>query len=365
MSKKLRVAVIYGGKSGEHDVSLVSAASVIKALDLNKYEVIPMGITKDGTWILGTESFPTLEINLGQEKIQELQSQLPTVSEINQTAKLPLLRSSEIDVVFPVLHGTFGEDGTIQGMFEMANIPYVGAGVLASATAMDKVIAKKIFANEGLSQGKYVYYLHSQYKKESARVIQEIEDQLGYPCFIKPANLGSSVGISKATNRKELQQSLELAFRYDRKIVIEEFIPAREIEVAVLGNDEPEASFPGEIISSHDFYDYTAKYTDGKSVMQIPANLTEEQTSQLRKLAVKAYQALDCTGLSRVDFFLRKDNGEILINEINTLPGFTPYSMYPKMWEATGLGYTELLDRLIALALERFEEKQKLITSVE
>lgn len=365
MSKKLRVAVIYGGKSGEHEVSLISAASVMKALDLEKYEILPIGITKEGDWKVGTQAFPTLEANLGSEKITELQSQLPAVKEITQGKQLPALTHEIVDVVFPVLHGTYGEDGTIQGMFEMANVPYVGAGVLASAVAMDKVMAKMVFTSAGLSQGKYVYYLRSHFYQKKETILDEIETKLGYPCFVKPANLGSSVGISKANDRAELEKAMELAYRFDRKVVIEEFIPAREIEVAVLGNDDPQASLPGEIISSNDFYDYKAKYVDGKSVMQIPADLTEEQTKLIRELAVKAYQALDCTGLSRVDFFLRKDNGEILINEINTLPGFTPFSMYPVMWQETGIPYPELVDRLIQLALERYDEKQSLITSIE
>lgn len=365
MNKKLRVAVIYGGKSGEHEVSLISAASVMKALDLKKYEILPIGIAKNGDWKVGTQSFPTLEANLGKEKVAELQSQLPAVKEIAQGKQLPALTHETVDVVFPVLHGTYGEDGTIQGMFEMANVPYVGAGVLASAVAMDKVMAKMVFASAGLAQGEYVYYLRSHFQQKKVTILDEIETKLGYPCFVKPANLGSSVGISKANDRTELEEAMELAYRYDRKVVIEEFIPAREIEVAVLGNDDPQASLPGEIVSSNDFYDYKAKYVDGKSVMQIPADLTEEQTKLIRELAVKAYQALDCTGLSRVDFFLRKDNGEILINEINTLPGFTPFSMYPVMWQETGIPYPELVDQLIQLAVERFEEKQSLITSIE
>ncbi|TCP61809.1 D-alanine--D-alanine ligase [Baia soyae] len=365
MQKKLRVAVVYGGKSGEHEVSLISAASVMKAMDLEKYEVLPIGITKEGAWQVGTTSFPTLEESLGAEKLDQLQSQLPAVTNIAKGKQLPALTNEFVDVVFPVLHGTYGEDGTIQGMFEMANVPYVGAGVLASAVAMDKVMAKMVCASAGLPQGEYVYYLRSRFFKQKEAVLGEVEDKLGYPCFVKPANLGSSVGISKANNRSELEKAMELAYRYDRKVLVEEFIPAREIEVAVLGNDDPQASLPGEIISSGDFYDYQAKYIDGKSAMEVPAKLTKEQTKQIREMAIKSYQALDCTGLSRVDFFLRRDNGEILINEINTLPGFTPFSMYPVMWQETGVPYSELVDRLIQLAIERYDEKQSLVTSLD
>ncbi|SFX11439.1 D-alanine-D-alanine ligase [Thermoactinomyces sp. DSM 45891] len=365
MQKKLRVAVIYGGKSGEHEVSLISAASVMKAMDLEKYEVLPIGITKEGEWQVGTQSFPALEGSLGAEKLDQLQSQLPSVSNVTNGKQLPALTSEFVDVVFPVLHGTYGEDGTIQGMFEMANVPYVGAGVLASAVAMDKVMAKMVCASAGLPQGEFVHYLRAHFFNQKEEVLDDVEEKLGYPCFVKPANLGSSVGISKANHRSELEQAMDLAYRYDRKVLVEEFIPAREIEVAVLGNDDPQASLPGEIISSSDFYDYQAKYVDGKSAMEVPAKLTQEQTKQVREMAIKSYQALDCTGLARVDFFLRKDNEKILINEVNTLPGFTPFSMYPVMWKETGLPYSELIDRLIRLAIERYDEKQSLITSLE
>ncbi|RAL26688.1 D-alanine--D-alanine ligase [Thermoflavimicrobium daqui] len=366
MNKKIRVAVLFGGKSGEHDVSLSSAASVIKAMDKAKYEVLPIGITKDGEWRLGSASIPLLTSNMGDQELKELQSQLPTVSiQTHEKQTLPSFRPDEIDVVFPVLHGTYGEDGTMQGLLEIANIPYVGAGVLASAVGMDKVISKKVFAQAGLPQCKYVSYLRNQFEKDQDHVISQIEMALGYPCFVKPANLGSSVGISKANNSEELVQALNDAFLFDRKAIIEEFVPAREIEVAVLGNDFPEASVPGEIVSSNDFYDYKAKYIDGKSVMEIPAQLPEDVALQVRAMAIKAYQAIDCTGLARVDFFVRRDNGEVLLNEVNTLPGFTPYSMYAKLWEYSGISYSELVTKLINLAIERYEEKSRLITKFE
>ncbi|MBA4541419.1 D-alanine--D-alanine ligase [Thermoactinomyces daqus] len=364
MGKKIRVAVLFGGKSGEHDVSLSSAASVIKAIDPEKYEVIPIGITREGHFNPGKKSLPMLQGKLEPEKIEQIGSNLPQVVEDAGT-DLDFFGPGKIDVVFPVLHGTFGEDGTIQGMMEIAQIPYVGAGVLASAVGMDKEFSKKVFAVEGLPQAKYLAFLKSGWSKRKEEWIAKIEEELGYPCFVKPANLGSSVGISKVKKRDELIEAVELAGQFDRKIIVEEFIPAHEVEVAVLGNDEPKASVPGEIVSSNEFYDYRAKYVDGKSVMRIPADLPGEVAEKLRDLAIRAFRAIDCSGLARVDFFIRKDNGEVLINEINTMPGFTPFSMYAKLWEHSGISYSELISRLIELALERFEEKKNLITSFE
>jgi D-alanine-D-alanine ligase len=364
MKKKIRVAVLFGGKSGEHDVSLLSAASVIKAMDPEKYEVIPVGITKEGAWRLGEQSLPMIAPNIEKNKLQALQSNLP-VLQSGGGANLPVFQPGEIDVVFPVLHGTYGEDGTIQGLLEIADIPYVGAGVLASAVGMDKVIFKKIMEQEGLPQGRYLYFLKKQVEKDPDAVVEQIEQDFGYPCFVKPANLGSSVGISKAKDREELLAALQLAGRYDRKIIVEEFIPAREVEVAVLGNDEPQASVPGEIISSSDFYDYKAKYIDGKSELRIPADLPADVAERVRNMALRVYKAIDCSGLARVDFFIRKDTGEVLVNEINTMPGFTPFSMYAKLWEHSGISYSELISCLIDLAIERHEEKSKLQTTFE
>lgn len=360
MSKKLRVAVLFGGKSGEHEVSLTSAASVIKAIDREKFDILPIGITREGEFQIGKSALPMLEGSLEQEEVGRLQQSLPVV--VSEEEQLTAFSKSEFDVVFPVLHGTYGEDGTIQGFLEIANIPYVGAGVLASSVGMDKAISKKVFAEAGLPQAKYVSFLTSSLKRERDTILAQIETELGFPCFVKPANLGSSVGISKAKDRQELIQAIELAAAYDRKIVVEEFVPAHEVEVAVLGNDQPEASVPGEIISSNDFYDYKAKYIDGKSIMRIPAELPAETAEKLRQFAIRAFKAIDCSGLARVDFFIRKDTGAILLNEINTMPGFTPYSMFAKLWEHSGLSYTDLVSKLIELALERYEEKAKLRT---
>ncbi|MGA8943065.1 MAG: D-alanine--D-alanine ligase [Thermoactinomyces sp.] len=364
MDKKLRVVVLFGGRSGEHEVSLHSAASVIKAMDSDKYEVIPVGITKSGHWRFAREALPMIAEKMEKEVVDRLQAGLPTL--VSKGGRnLPVFAPGEIDVVFPVLHGTYGEDGTIQGMLEIAQIPYVGAGVLASAVGMDKVIAKKIFEQEGIPQGRYVYFLKSEIEKQVDQVVGKVEEQLGYPCFVKPANLGSSVGISKAKDRQELIDALKLASLYDRKVVVEEFIPAHEVEVAVLGNDEPQASVPGEIVFSNEFYDYKAKYLDGKSVMRIPAELPEETAEYTRKLAIQAFKAIDCSGLARVDFFIRKDNGQVLINEINTMPGFTPFSMYANLWEHSGLSYSELVSRLIELALQHYKERAALKTSFD
>ncbi|MBA4602682.1 D-alanine--D-alanine ligase [Thermoactinomyces mirandus] len=364
MGKKIRVAVLFGGKSGEHEVSLHSAASVIKAMDSDKYEVIPVGITKSGRWRFAQDALPMIAGKIEQEVYDELQANLPILSS-RGGGNLPVFAPGEIDVVFPVLHGTYGEDGTIQGMMEIAQIPYVGAGVLASAVGMDKTIAKKIFEQESLPQGKYVYFLKSEIGKQLDQVIGKVEEQLGYPCFVKPANLGSSVGISKAKDRQTLIDALKLAALYDRKVIVEEFIPAHEVEVAVLGNDEPQASVPGEIVFANEFYDYKAKYLDGKSVMRIPAELPEVTAETVRKLAIRVFKAIDCSGLARVDFFIRKDNGEVLVNEINTMPGFTPFSMYANLWKHSGLSYSALISRLIELALDRYRERAELKTSFD
>ncbi|XEC93894.1 D-alanine--D-alanine ligase [Paenibacillus tarimensis] len=363
MGEKVRVGLIYGGKSGEHEVSLQTALAVMKSFDFSKYEIKPFYITKQGQWRTG-------DILLeAPNEAAELQL-LGESGEGSDGALVPVFQGlaqsdrkkdgQGIDVMFPLLHGTFGEDGTIQGLLEMANIPYVGAGVLASAVGMDKIMMKKIFAQEGLPQCIFRYFNRTQWEKDHAFFIMEVEVSLGYPCFIKPANLGSSVGISKAKNREELMAAIELAFQYDRKVIIEEFVDARELEVSVLGNDEPRASVPGEVISSGEFYDYRAKYVDGKSVMQIPADLPEETAQAVRDMALRAYMAIDGSGLSRVDFFLRKLDGKLLINEVNTMPGFTPFSMYPLMWKESGVSYQELLDTLIELAVARHADKQRI-----
>jgi D-alanine-D-alanine ligase len=368
MGDKVRVGLVYGGRSGEHEVSLQTALAVMKAFDYTKYEIKPFYITKEGDWRAGDvllappDGLEHLRLSggsaaSGTKALMHVFNSLPDqAAAISSTKAI----NETIDVVFPLLHGTFGEDGTIQGLFEMANIPYVGAGVLASAVGMDKITMKKVFAQEGLPQVVYRYFNRTQWNKDHAFFIMEIEVALGYPCFIKPANLGSSVGISKARNREELIAGVNEALRYDRKVIVEEFVDAREIEVSVLGNDEPRASLPGEITSSSEFYDYKAKYTDGKSLMHIPANIPAETAEAVREMAIRAFLSIDGSGLSRVDFFMRKEDGQLFINEVNTMPGFTPYSMYPLMWKESGVSYAELLDTLIALAIARHTEKQRI-----
>lgn len=374
MNRKIRVGLVYGGRSGEHDVSLQTAMAVIRAFDHTKFEVHPFYITKQGQWRSGpslTGPVDNLQL-LRFEPDGESQTGSADVSSGSSTALQPFFGNlqpsaksgsasdRQLDVVLPLLHGTFGEDGTVQGLLEMAGIPYVGAGVLASAVGMDKAMMKKLFAQEGLPQCVYRHFTKTQWDKDQPYFLMEIEVSVGYPCFVKPANLGSSVGVSKARNRDELIAAVTEAFEYDRKVIVEEFVEAREIEVGVLGNDLPEASVAGEIVSSNEFYDYRAKYIDGKSAMIIPAELPEEISSDLREMAVRAFQAIDGSGLARVDFFLRKSDGAIFINEINTMPGFTPFSMYPMLWKESGKPYGELLGELIQLALERHASRQNI-----
>ncbi|MCA1296485.1 D-alanine--D-alanine ligase [Paenibacillus sp. alder61] len=355
--EKLTVGLIYGGKSGEHEVSLQTAFAVSKAFDYAKYELLPFYITKRGEWRVGGKldaPFAALE----ELKLERAAG--GTAEAINLLFSGLAEGKPAIDVAFPLLHGTNGEDGTIQGLFEMANLPYVGAGVLASAAGMDKVIMKKLFAEAGLEQCKYCYFTAAEWERSSHVLLQGMEEKLGYPCFVKPANLGSSVGISKARTREELLGAVANAFRYDVKVIVEEFVDAREVEVGVLGNDEPIASVPGEIVSSGEYYDYQAKYLDGKSQMLIPAPLDTEIAERVRDLAVKAFKAIAGNGLCRADFFLTKSGNRLLVNEVNTMPGFTPFSMYPLLWRETGVSYEALLDRLIGLALERYEMRQNL-----
>jgi D-alanine-D-alanine ligase len=358
MNKKKCVAIIFGGKSGEHHVSLLSAASVLQAIDPSRYIPLPVGINMSGEWMLGDAALSYISKHLEPDFLHKL-NQFPEIPAYTGKA-LPAYVHELVDVVFPVLHGTYGEDGTIQGMLEMSAIPYVGAGVLASAVGMDKAITKILFHAAGIPQAKYLSFFAFEDRQV---MIEEIESKLGYPCFVKPANLGSSVGISKANDRESLKSALTLATKYDRKIVIEEFVPAREIEVAVLGNNEPKVSSPGEIISSNDFYDYEAKYTSGASKMQIPAKLSAQTLEAICEMALTAYRTVDGSGLARIDFFVRRDNGEILINEINTMPGFTAFSMYPKMWEHAGLSYMDLITELIELGIDRYQAKEALTTS--
>lgn len=363
---KLTIAVLFGGRSGEHDVSLQSAASVIEAMDKEKYNIVPVGITEEGLWLAGGDPLQAL-----------LQKDIPGTSTYVTLATKPYapglvlldMGSASVaesfiplDAVFPVLHGTNGEDGTVQGLLELAGLPYVGAGVLSSATAMDKAVMKILFRYNNLPQGDFFYFSAARWEAEEEELLALIEKRFDYPCFIKPANLGSSVGVSKVSSREMLRRGIQEALRYDLKVIVEEFIPGRELECSVLGDDNPLASVPGEVIPCNDFYDYQAKYLDQRSRLLIPAPLEPEREKELKKLAVQAFEAVECSGLGRVDFFYCEEEQQIYINEINTMPGFTSISMYPKLWEASGLPYTELIDKLIEIALRRHARQTRLET---
>ncbi len=360
--KKLRVGVVFGGRSVEHDVSVVSAKSVMDALDRRRFDVVPIGITPEGKWVTG------------RDVVKFLQSRaegagLPGAALLPDPTALRLERNGgrgarRPDVMFPVLHGSYGEDGTIQGLFEMAGVPYVGAGVIGSAVAMDKIVTKLIWKEAGLPTLPFVALGRREYAAGKGRALAAAARAIGFPCFVKPANSGSSIGISKARDAAGLRRAADLAFRYDARILIERGIDrAREIEVAVLGNETPETSVPGEIVPSNDFYDYDAKYVDGKSASHIPAPLPPRVLATIRKVAARAYSAIGCEGMARVDFLLHPRTLRLWLSEVNTIPGFTPISMYPKLWEASGLPYGRLLERLIDLALERHSRKGKLLTS--
>jgi D-alanine-D-alanine ligase len=371
MAKKLRVGILFGGRSGEHEVSLLSAASILKAIDRKRFQVIPIGITKTGRWLTGGGAQALLTGGASQDAGAALQTDAQQTDTQQSpadavTALVPdatSLGSGRLDVVFPVIHGTFGEDGTIQGLFELADIAYVGSGVLGSAAGMDKDAMKRLFAQARLPIVKHVTILRTAWEGSPRKTVALIEASLKYPVFVKPANLGSSVGISKVHDRKELAPALRLAARFDRKIVIEQGVggarkKARELEVAVLGNDHPKASVVGEIIPGKEFYDYEAKYLSDGSIPIIPAKITAAESRQIRAMAVEAFRACDLAGLARVDFLMEPDGKRrIYLNEVNTLPGFTSISMYPKLWQATGLSYPDLITRLIELALERHKER--------
>lgn len=365
MEPKLRIGVVFGGRSAEHEVSLVSAASVIHALDKEKYEIVPIGITPEGRWLTASDALKLLKEKAKVDRYPEHlivpNPQRKGLVSLNWTLTSPAVY--HVDVLFPVLHGPYGEDGTIQGLFELADLPYVGAAVLGSAVGMDKVIQKQLLQHAKIPTAPGVWFFHKEFSENQKELLTAIERKLRYPCFVKPANLGSSVGISKAHNRKELLAAISLAGEYDRKILVEKGIQkAREIECSVLGNQEPIASVPGEIIPSGEFYDYDAKYIDGKSKAAIPAKLPKNVVRKIRDLSIKAFKVLDCEGMARVDFLVRGNGTRVYVNEINTIPGFTPISMYPKLWEASGIRYSELLDRLIRLALDRYRERKKLKT---
>ncbi|MEF3691602.1 MAG: D-alanine--D-alanine ligase [Candidatus Moraniibacteriota bacterium] len=355
-NKKIKLAIIFGGRSAEHEVSVISARNILKAIDKNKYDITLVGIDKRGNWL----SFSQKELLSGDDKLFLKKSAVDLVIPFSKDGKFHLKikeKNKNIQAVFPVLHGPFGEDGTIQGLFKIYNVPFVGPGVLGSAVAMDKDVAKRLFKEAGLPIGKFKSF---HFEDKSKIVFAEIKKYLGLPFFIKPANLGSLVGISKVRNEKEFKKALKLAFDFDNKIVIEEFIQGKEIECAVLGNENPQASTVGEIIPTHDFYSYEAKYLDENGAkMKIPADISENLIKEFQNLSIKAFKTLNCEGISRVDFFLTKNN-KIYINEINTIPGFTSISMYPKLWEASGLSYAKLIDRVIELAIDRHEKEIEL-----
>jgi D-alanine-D-alanine ligase len=356
----MRVGVVYGGRSGEHEVSLRSAASIIAALDRTRYEVVPIAIGKDGRWLSGPESLQVLEdAQRDLAPIPEHGAEVTIPPEPTRHAMIPINGGvgTPLDVVFPVLHGTYGEDGTVQGLLELAGIPYVGAGVLASAVGMDKALMKSVFRDAGIPSARWIV-IETAEPAGSQAVADQIAAAFGFPCFVKPANMGSSVGISKVKAPEDLAAAVSEAATYDSKVVIEEAIEGRELECAVLGNHAPEASVIGELVPSREFYDYADKYVEEGARIIIPAQLPPETAAAMRELAMRAYRAIDCTGLARVDFFLARGN-RILVNEINTMPGFTTISMYPKLWEASGLPFPALLDRLIALALERHAERAR------
>ncbi|MPQ25535.1 D-alanine--D-alanine ligase [Bacillus paralicheniformis] len=356
---KTRLGLVYGGKSAEHNVSLQTALAVTKALDTEKFDIHPIYITEKGEWVRGPQlTEPVSNVKMLQFE-QTGQTFSPALLNRDMFPGEADVKDDSIDVVFPLLHGPNGEDGTIQGMLELLNVPYVGNGVLASSAGMDKVVMKHLFAQAGLDQAKYVSFMKKTWSHSKEESYDQVEAELGYPCFVKPANLGSSVGISKCRNREELDQAFELAFQYDRKIVVEEGVIGREIELGVLGNDEPVCSVAGEIAPKKDFYDYKAKYEDGDTDLIIPASLTEDEYETMRSMAVKAFQAIDGSGLVRADFFLTNE-GRVLINEVNTMPGFTPFSMFPLLWKQSGVEYAELIEKLVALAIERHEEKQQI-----
>jgi len=390
--KKLRVGILFGGRSGEHEVSLLSAASVFNAIDKNKYEVVPIGITKQGHWVTAAdaerllagaaaeheerhlragdpESTPAAAVLAKGESVvvppepHQPGGSLAAFQTDNGLVRRAADRAINVDIIFPVLHGTFGEDGTIQGLLELADLPYVGAGVLGSAAGMDKDIMKALFRAAGLPIVKHVTVLRGDWEGEPKKIQKLVESKLKYPVFVKPANLGSSVGISKAHGREELGPAIDEAAKFDRKIVIEQGVggktKAREIECSVLGNDNPAASMPGEIVPGQEFYDYNAKYLDEGSQLIIPAKLSKTETKRVQQLAIAAFKAVDCSGLARVDFLMEPKTRKIYLNEINTMPGFTSISMYPKLWAATGVTYPELIERLIQLGLDRHQEKKK------
>ena len=370
LERRLRVGVIFGGRSGEHEVSLMSAESIMRALDPERYDVIPIGITKEGKWLIGSDPLGALREGV-QRSIPAYLTPSQLIADPQDPGLVPLERSGGaasqrigVDVFFPVLHGPYGEDGTVQGLLELAGVPYVGSGVAASAVGMDKALMRRIFQAHGLPLLDWRLVLRSRFEADPRGVAAEVAEAIGFPCFVKPANLGSSVGVTKVRRFEELDAALREAARFDRKILVEKAaVGYREVECSVLGNDEPVASIAGEIVPGGEFYDYRAKYLDDSSELIIPARISENAMREVQRLSIAAFKAIDAAGLARVDFFVHPETEEILVNEINTMPGFTRISMYPKLWEASGLSYRELVDRLIALALERHRDRQRSETS--
>ena len=376
MAKKLRVGVIFGGRSGEHEVSIRSARAIVEAIDRRKFDVVPIAITKEGKWLAPAASaqlLPEAVHSLLPSKTHTVTGDVALLGDPSHKGLISLDGNEQpptrekLDVVFPALHGTYGEDGTLQGLLEMADVPYVGCGVLASSCGMDKVAMKSLFVQAGLPICKYIWFLRSQWRSNPAKVIRKVMSDIGVPCFIKPANLGSSVGVSRATDKKSLSDAIDLAAEYDRKIIVEEELVAREIECAVLGNDEPKASLPGEYVVYDEaarFLDYTEKYTNtGNVSFVVPAPLSKSMTTKIQRMAIRAFQSIDGAGLARVDFFLPRNGGALVVNELNTMPGLTEVSGYPKMWAASGLSFAQLLETLIELAFERHKDKSLTKTS--
>ena len=362
--KRLRVGILFGGRSGEHEVSLASAASVIRALDPEKYEAVPIGITKDGCWLVGGGALKLLPDVLRSGERVVLPPD-PSAAALVRLAPNPSQPDVRVDVIFPVLHGTFGEDGTVQGLLELAGLPYVGAGVLASAVGMDKDVQKRLFMQAKLPVVECLAFSRSEWERQREKVLRAIQKKFRFPVFIKPATLGSSVGMTRVKNAKELPEAVDTAAEFALKIIVERAVNGREIEVSVLGNDEPKASVPGEIVPHREFYDYTAKYLEQGTELVIPAKLSKKQVEQFQDYAVRAFRAIDGAGMARADFFLERKTNKIYVNELNTIPGFTAISMYPKLWEASGLPYMQLIDRLIELALELQREKARTKYSID
>ena len=372
--KRLRVGVLFGGRSTEHEVSILSAQSIIAAMDPQRFEAVPLYIDREGRWLTG-DSLKRLVSDVAARNYVYLppdptQHSLVAAQNGPQTSASPAVGGQgggipPLDVVFPVFHGLNGEDGTIQGVLELANLPYVGAGVLGSALGLDKIYMKRAFAAAGLPVVDYLPVTRRQYERDRDAFIARVEERLGYPCFTKFANSGSSVGTTKAHNRAELVEGLRLASTFDRKLLVERAVDARELEISVLGNDEPEASVVGEVVPAHEFYDYEAKYLDEGSRLLIPAPVDDAVAQEARRMAVRAFQAVDGAGMARVDFFLERTSGRLLLNELNTIPGFTRISMYPKLWEASGLPYPKLIERLVELAIERFNDRQRSQTAID